>query len=115
MTLRSWTRIEPDSRDETLVAGLQAPIADPLWLLARQACFGEFHGEDAASPVGVRARATISHLSSYRSRNGAVIDIVGAPLEPLVEATDADPAQVGRLAGAQAGQHYLRLLKRSST
>src|SRR4051812_42802910 len=47
MTLMSWTRLEPRARDNGLEQGLQARVADPLWLLARQRTFGEFTGEDA--------------------------------------------------------------------
>ena len=35
---------------------LQAPLADPLWLLARQWQFNEFQGEDAGTPLAAEVR-----------------------------------------------------------
>ncbi len=49
-----WSRLEPVPATGDLEPGLQAPLADPLWLLARQWQFGELHGDDAGSPVEVR-------------------------------------------------------------
>ena len=34
--------------------GLQAPLADPLWMLARQWQFNEFQGEDAGTPLRLK-------------------------------------------------------------
>ena len=53
--LVTWLRLEGSSRDPELTEGLTACIADPLWTLARQLQVGEFHGEDAASPILVDA------------------------------------------------------------
>ena len=61
-----WDRVEPNTGDPTLEEGLQARVADPMWMLARQWQFGEFRGEDAASPVHARVR-----LSSMRPRTFA--------------------------------------------
>ena len=69
-----WDRIEPHTRDPELEEGLQARLADPLWLLSRQWQLGEFRGEDAASPIHVRA--TVEHFPLASFRNGAV---PGAP------------------------------------
>ena len=51
----TWFRLEGSSRDPELTEGLTACLADPLWTLARQLQVGEFHGEDAASPILVGA------------------------------------------------------------
>ena len=51
----SWLRLEGSNRDPELAEGLAAETADPLWSLARQWQVGEFHGEDAASPIIVTA------------------------------------------------------------
>ena len=75
-----WDRIEPHTRDPELEEGLQARLADPLWLLSRQWQLGEFRGEDAASPIHVRA--TVEHFPLASFRNGAV---PGAPAEPFPE------------------------------
>ena len=46
-----WARLEGGTVDPDMTEGIASPIADPLWLLARQWQVGEFKGEDAASPV----------------------------------------------------------------
>ncbi len=49
----SWVRFEPRARADDFSQGLEARIADPLWMLARQWQMGEFQGEDNGSPVRV--------------------------------------------------------------
>jgi hypothetical protein len=125
MLLDSWSRLEPLSRDPSLMEGLQARIADPLWLLSRQAAFGEFTGHDAASPVTVRLRGRYGTLTRVRpaftSVGGAVKPATGpgellphdaGPLEALTEAEEEPGPGVSRpLFSAHAGLHYLRLLR----
>jgi hypothetical protein len=127
VALTSWTRLEPVPRDPTLMEGLQARVADPFWLLARQAAFGEFTGQDTASPVSFRLRARASRLTRFRpSRTpgtanpaagpGELLAPGGGPLEVLAEA-EAEPDQGGAvrpLFAAQAGLHYRRLLARAA-
>ena len=107
-----WDRIEPHTRDPELEEGLQARLADPLWLMARQWQVGEFRGEDAASPIHIRA--TVEHFPLTGFRNGAVPGSAaeafpeGRPLESRVEAEA--PAGHGRL--AVSGEAGLQLLRR---
>lgn len=124
--LTSWTRLEPVPRDPTMMEGLQARIADPAWLLARQAAFGELTGQDTGSPVSVRLRAGATRLTRFRPARepgtaapatgpGQVLPAGGGPLEMLAEA-EPEPATGGAvraLFAAQAGLHYLRLLRRA--
>jgi hypothetical protein len=125
--LTSWTRLEPVPRDPTLMAGLQAQIADPLWLLARQVAFGEFAGQDAASPVSVRLRARASALTRLRPAQaagsatpatgpGQLLPAGGGPLEMLAEAEpEPQPGGAARpLFAAQAGLQYRRMLSRAA-
>ena len=128
VALTSWTRLEPVPRDPTLMEGLQARVADPYWLLARQAAFGELTGQDTASPVSFRLRATSSSITRFRparapgTANPAtgpgvlLADGPGGPLEMLAEA-EAEPDTAGPprpLFAAQAGLHYRRLLGRAA-
>jgi len=127
VALTSWTRLEPVPRDPTLMEGLQARVADPFWLLARQAAFGEFTGRDAGSPVSFRLNATASRLTRFRPSRvpgtatpatgpGELLAPDGGPLEMLAEA-EAEPDQGGAarpLFAAQAGLHYRRLLARAA-
>ncbi len=52
-----WARLEPDARDPELAPGLQARIADPLWLLGRQWQFGEFAASDGGSAITAQLSA----------------------------------------------------------
>jgi hypothetical protein len=124
--LQSWTRLEPSPRDPTLTEGLQARVADPAWLLARQAAFGELAGTDNAAPVVVRMRARASALTRLRpayqagtttpaTGPGALLPAGGGPLEALTEA-EPEPGPGGPsrpLFAVQAGLHYRRLLRRA--
>jgi hypothetical protein len=107
-----WDRIEPHTRDPELEEGLQARLGDPLWLMARQWQVGEFRGEDAASPIHIRA--TVQHHPLTGFRNDAVPGSVtepfpeGRPLESRVEAEGV--AGHGRV--AVAGEAGLQLLRR---
>jgi hypothetical protein len=123
---RPRARLEPVPRDPTLMAGLQARIADPLWLLARQVAFGEFAGQDAASPVSVRLRARASALTRLRPAQAAGATAAatgpgrllagGGPLEMLAEAEpEPPPGGAARpLFAAQAGLQYRRMLGRAT-
>jgi len=107
----TWTRIEGSSVPGDLEPGLQAPVADPLWLLARQWQVGEFSGEDASSPVEVRAHVAWQPVGEVRVGRGAPepLDPETEPLESRVECEQVwrGPARL-RLA-AEAGLHLLRL------
>ena len=114
-SITTWTRLEPRARNETMP--LEARVYDPLWLLARQWQFGEFHGEDAGSPVMARLRAECSGLTRYQpgpwdnTVTAQGYDSAVLPLETLVEreAIHATTQRGARLA-AEAGLHFLRLL-----
>jgi hypothetical protein len=110
-SITTWNRLEPSPRAPSLAAGLEARIADPLWLLARQWQLGELTGQDSGSPVELRSVATAAPLARLRGRDGttAALDVAAAPLEALVE--QEDPPLTDRLA-LDAGLHFLRLLER---
>ena len=50
-SITGFTRLETQPTAISLKTGLQAPLADPLWMLARQWQFNEFQGEDAGTPI----------------------------------------------------------------
>lgn len=114
-TIITWQRLEPVPLTSDLSPSLQAQIADPLWLLARQWQFAEFLGEDAGSPVAVQLQGDNALLSRYRpgaiqAQDTPAVDYqhLDLPLEVMVEREalrDSHP----RLA-AEAGEHLLRLL-----
>ena len=142
----SWVRPESVSIDPTLADGLQARVADPLWLLGRQIGFGELSATDGGSPVSVSGTAIVSQLSRLRAGPGPgppphqapgqqrpdaappgvamLPPSPGAPLEAVIEAEPEPtpyppPASAMIMAAAvprpvpsaQAGMHYVRLLR----
>jgi hypothetical protein len=113
--VRSWTRLEPALLDPTLNAGLQAEVADPLWLLGRQWQFGELAAQDAGSPAWVHVSATISQLTRYLPGppDGTPGQRIsgGVPLETLIEAERPEPPTADLGWAVRAGRHYLRLLQ----
>ncbi|HLO02258.1 MAG TPA: hypothetical protein VK191_04015 [Symbiobacteriaceae bacterium] len=64
-SITTWMRLEPQTRTEDLSRPLQARIHDPLWLLARQWQSGEFHGEDAGTPIQAKVTLKTSGLEAY--------------------------------------------------
>jgi hypothetical protein len=110
-----WNRLEPNSADEDLEESVEARIADPLWMMARQWQLGEFKGEDAASPIHARVTVASNALGTFRNEAapGARVEPLGAarPLECRVEAeTVVDgPGAVGL--AAEAGAQFLRRLE----
>ena len=115
-SLLGWSRLEPLPATADLEPALQAQLADPLWLLARQWQFGELHGDDAGTPVEVALDGQVAGLSRYLagrvdgSAAERAVDYasLAVPLEPAVE---AEPVRAGseRLR-SEAGLHFLRLL-----
>ena len=118
-SLTIWSRLEVQPTTPDYAPALEARVADPLWMMARQWQFGEFQGEDAGSPVEVRLEANQSIIERFHpgafgaDPAGAARDYdpVAAPLEALVEAED--PADAGLIFAAWSGQQFLRMLAAS--
>ena len=113
-------RIDVSPRDPTLVAGISAPVADPVWMISVQMALGETQAVDGGSPVQARLVRQVAIVSRWlpRAPDGTAGQPVGdgsgaagAPLETTIEnerqprADEADPHL-----GAVAGQQYVRLL-----
>src|SRR3954453_24029464 len=113
-SVTSWTRLEPRTRSEKL-PGLDARIADPLWLLGRQWQMGELQGEEAGTPVGATLTYAVSPLTRYapalRGGPGSSLLPDCVPLEALVGGDAPAPsAERGDLRlGLEAGQRLLDL------
>ncbi len=110
-----WNRLEPNSSDDDLEESVEARIADPLWMMARQWQLGEFKGEDAASPIHARAVVDSSPVLTFRNEAapGAKVESFSSdrPLECRVEAETVidGPSAVGL--AAEAGAQFLRRLE----
>jgi hypothetical protein len=83
----SWVRVESTTIAPELTEGMEARIADPLWMLGRQWQTGEFKGDDAANPLLIRATAVSAPIDRLTLGNGVEVDLrtEDTPLEPLVE------------------------------
>ncbi|HEY7073903.1 MAG TPA: hypothetical protein VH418_00975 [Solirubrobacteraceae bacterium] len=110
----SWIRVESAAVDPGLAEGLEARVADPCWMLARQWQTGEFKGDDAANPLLVTVEATSVPVDRLVLPGGQAIDLAATetPLEPLVE---REPVRAGPAAprvAAELGRLLLRGLAR---
>jgi hypothetical protein len=114
-SLTTWTRLEGLPRTDDLRQSLQAQVADPLWLLARQWQLGELRGEDGGSPIRVQLQAESARISRYHpgvpgaGAAGRAVDHddSGLPLETIVE---REPLGENARLAADAGLQFLRLL-----
>ena len=107
-----WQRLEPVTRTVEYDRALQAGVHDPLWLLGRQWQFGELEGEDAGSPVHVRAQTSSARLSRFRAasaENPRAYDPDRTPLEVLAEAEPPAPPTLRMR--ADAGRRLVALLR----
>lgn len=114
-SITGWTRLEPRPRSADFARGLEARVADALWMLARQWQVGEFQGDDAGSAVGARLQLDVAPVNRYRP--GPVgrprpYDSSEIPLEALVERERVvDAESVDLRQAAEAGLYFLRLLR----
>ena len=100
-SVTSWTRLEPRSRNPSL-AGAEARLGDPLWLLGRQWQVGELQGEDAGSPAAARITGRVGTLSRFatgdpQADSGRPYTPASEPLEALVEHEPVAPPGRGNV------------------
>ena len=111
-----WWRVEPVPLSADITPGLQAIVADPLWLLCRQWQFVEFAGEDAGTPIQVNVQGEVTPLSRFApgpvdataSSRARAYSVDTMPLETAVE-REAVLSRHPRFV-AEAGQHLARML-----
>jgi hypothetical protein len=104
----AWTRLEPQSVTGDPAPGLEARVGDPCWLLLRQWQFGEFEGEDAGTPLGVRIDYRSRRLDAWQpgdpGPDAAGLPLApGDPLEPMVEREPRAAGGPGLRPRAEAG------------
>jgi len=119
-SITSWFRLEPRSRRDSIDAGLEARVYDPLWLLGRQWQVNEFKAEDAGSPTAFHLEGDAFQLTRYFAGDlpasgvaqGQFFAASTAPLEVLVqrEPVALAPAVNLRFA-ADSGRYFARLLE----
>ena len=108
------TRLEPQSTLGDPQPGVEARVHDPLWLLGRQWQLGEFEGEDAGTPLTVRAVTRTVAVDRWAPGAGDTGLAFGRDqrdlLEPLVEAEPANQQTPGLRARAEAAAALLAAL-----
>jgi hypothetical protein len=121
----AFNRLESRPRTLDFTRSLRAEVRDPLWMLTRQWQFGEFQGEDAASPV--TSRISFQHHSIDRialaDSAAAAFDMTAMPLEAYVE-RETIPLILRELATGEVysdtvfavrwGKQFLKLLQDAS-
>lgn len=107
----SWTRLEPVSTTGDPQPGLEARVHDPLWLMGRQWQLGEFHGEDAGTPLAVRVVTNTVAVDRWSAGlDGAAEPLQGDLLESWVEREPGDGAVPGLRARAESAAALLAAL-----
>jgi len=116
-SITGWNRIEPHARDAAFKEGLEAPLYDAAWILARQWQMGEFRGEDAGSAIQTKVKIKAQRVTHYKpgpfSGEEAPIpyEVGTQALEGLVEAESPDDfGDIGWLDRAEGGLSFLRLM-----
>lgn len=107
--LRGWNRLEGRPSIPDFERSLRAEVRDPLWFLTRQWQFGEFQGEDAASPIDVALGVRSSPLASLR------IGATDAPYDPAVPVetrVEREPLPFDLTIHMQGSRYLARLLAR---
>jgi hypothetical protein len=110
-SITTATRLETQPTAVNLKLGLQAPVADPLWMLARQWQFNEFQGEDAGTPLTASFALSGAPVSAFRAgKEGQPWQSVEVGQPPIETRVEAEPiwATHARLRG-EVGLHLLRM------
>lgn len=114
-TAISWNRLEGRPRTANFARAMRAEVRDPLWMLARQWQMGEFEGDDAASPVFVKAHLKTTKLRKYQPGDHDVhVFNDDIPLEARVECRPLAMEQAGQSVALDIrlmlGRYWFKLL-----
>jgi len=119
-TVVSYSRLEPVNLTKgDLGPGLEARIADPLWMVGRQWQFEELRGEDGGSPILAEVLAETGPVTKFHPGSPLAspdpaaesVDLSGSelPVEVAVEAEEL--AVLPERVRAQIGMQLLRLTR----
>jgi hypothetical protein len=107
-TVTVWNRLEGRPRTQAFDRALRAEVRDALWMLSRQWQLGEFHGEDAGSPIQAKLSLERTRLTRYRPGEHSAEDFDETlPLEATVERR---PLRFGLDVRAAMGRYWLKLI-----
>lgn len=107
-SITTWSRLEPRARSESFNS-LQARVHDPLWLLTRQWQLGEFHGEDAGTPIfsELSMRTTRVNMNPVGTLDCKSYSINDTPMETVIE---REPATLTPRDRVEAGLLFMRII-----
>lgn len=110
-----WNRLEGRPRADKFERALRAEVRDALWMITRQWQTGEFHGDDAGSPIFAKVRLETTKLRKYQSANGPVEEFNDRiPLESRVEQMPVPFILANREISLDirllVGRHWLKLI-----
>jgi len=108
-SITAYNRLEASPRTADFTRSLKAEIRDALWMLTRQWQFGEFEGEDAASPVSAQilGRHTSMDKVQFPGNREFPYD-VSVPLETQVE---REVLGGGLFVAVQMARYFARLMR----
>ena len=108
----AYNRLEPNPRSSDFERSLRAEVRDALWMLCRQWQFGEFQGEDAATPVSARILGEHTPMDRVGFPGGRILPYnEQVPLEAVIE---REPLKPDLYLAVQMGLYYLRLMRAKS-
>lgn len=105
--IKGWTRLEGRPSSPDFERSLRTEVRDPLWFLTRQWQFGEFQGEDAASPVDVALGVRSALLAQLRI---AGTDAPYDPEVPVETRVEREPLPFDLTLHMQGSRYLARLL-----
>ncbi|HYM59327.1 MAG TPA: hypothetical protein VEZ11_00390 [Thermoanaerobaculia bacterium] len=108
-TITTWNRLEGRPRTLNFARALKAEVRDALWMLTKQWQLGEFHGDDAGSPIEARMRITRSRLRSYRAGASGIVEAFDDSL-PLETKVERRPVALTLEIRLMMGRQWLKIL-----
>ena len=108
-SITAYNRLETSPRTANFDRSLKAEVRDAMWMLTRQWQFGEFEGEDAASPISAQILGlhTMMDRVSFPAGQPFAFD-QDMPLETHVERETVRP---NLSLSVQMGRYFLKLMK----
>src|SRR5665647_1836220 len=108
-SITAYNRLETSPRTANFDRSLKAEVRDAMWMLTRQWQFGEFEGEDAATPV------TAQILGMHKSMDRVSFP-VGQPFAlkqdmPLETHVERETIRPDLAIAVQMGRYFLKLMK----
>jgi len=108
-SITAYNRLEASPRTARFDRSLKAEVRDPLWMLTRQWQFGEFQGEDAASPVTAQILGEHTAMDRVAFPGDSVFPYSDTiPLETQVE---SERLTATLFMATQLCRYFVRLMK----